>query len=164
MNIQISREALLKPLGHVVSVIERRQALPILANVAMSVSGDVLQLTGTDLEIELVATTAMTSAASEGAVTLPGRKLYDICRALPAEAMVGITQEGDKAHIKSGKSRFTLVTLPAADFPSVEGGSWQMEISVAQGDFKQVIDRTHFCMAHQDVRYYLNATLKRRMR
>jgi DNA polymerase-3 subunit beta len=159
MNIKISREALLKPLGHVVSVIERRQALPILANVAMSVREGVVQLTGTDLEIELVATTAMSSAASEGAMTLPGRKLYDICRALPPEATVEITQEGDKAQIKSGKSRFTLVTLPAADFPSVEGGSWQMELSVPQGELKQVIDRTHFCMAHQDVRYYLNGLL-----
>lgn len=158
MHIHISREELLKPLGHVVAVIERRQALPILANVAMSVSDGVVRLTGTDLEIELVATTA-TTTASEGAMTLPGRKLYDICRALPAEATVEITQAGDRAQIKSGKSRFTLATLPASEFPSVEGGSWQMELPVPQAGLKQLIDRTHFCMAHQDVRYYLNGLL-----
>lgn len=158
MHIHISREELLKPLAHVVAVIERRQALPILANVAMSVNDGVLRLTGTDLEIELVATTA-TSTSSAGAMTVPGRKLYDICRALPPEAMVEIRQEGDKAQIKSGKSRFTLTTLPAADFPSVEGGGWQAELRVDQQDLKQVIDRTHFCMAHQDVRYYLNGLL-----
>lgn len=158
MHIQISREELLKPLTHVVAVIERRQALPILANVAMSINDGVMQLTGTDLEIELVATTR-TSASSAGAVTVPGRKLYDICRALPPEAMVEVTQEGDKAQIKSGKSRFTLTTLPAADFPSVEGGAWETELQVRQHDLKQVIDRTHFCMAHQDVRYYLNGLL-----
>jgi DNA polymerase-3 subunit beta len=159
MHIQISREELLKPLGHVVAVIERRQALPILANVAMRVNDGAIQLTGTDLEIELVATTSATSAVNDGAMTVPGRKLYDICRALPAEATVEIKQEGDKAHIKSGKSRFVLATLPAADFPSVEGGTWQIELSIPQGDLKQVIDRTHFCMAHQDVRYYLNGLL-----
>ena len=158
MHIQISREQLLKPLNHVVAVIERRQALPILANVAVSVHDGVVQLTGTDLEIELVATTAI-DTSSTGAMTLPGRKLYDICRALPAEAVVEIQQDGDKAHIKSGKSRFTLTTLPAGDFPNVEGGEWQTKLEVHQQDLKQVIDRTHFCMAHQDVRYYLNGLL-----
>lgn len=158
MHIQISREELLKPLSHVVGVIERRQALPILTNVAMSVKAGVLQLTGTDLEIELVATTA-TNATSEGATTVPGRKLYDICRALPAAAKIDIKQDGDKASIKSGKSRFTLTTLPAADFPNVEGGSWDIQLSLTQQDLKQVVDRTQFCMAHQDVRYYLNGLL-----
>ena len=158
MHIQISREDLLKPLGHVVAVIERRQALPILANVAMSAHAGVMQLTGTDLEIELVAT-AKLNATSEGEVTVPGRKLYDICRALPAEAVVEIKQEGDRAHVKSGKSRFTLTTLPIVDFPNVEGGSWEMETALRQEDLKQVIDRTCFCMAHQDVRYYLNGLL-----
>lgn len=158
MHIEISREQLLKPLTHVVAVIERRQALPILANVAMSVNDGVVQLTGTDLEIELVATTTAGTGTS-GTTTLPGRKLYDICRALPAEAVVEIKQEGEKAYVKSGKSRFTLSTLPAADFPSVEGGTWQIDLQVRQQDLKQVIDQTHFCMAHQDVRYYLNGLL-----
>jgi DNA polymerase III subunit beta len=158
MHIQITREELLKPLSHVVAVIERRQALPILANVAMSVKADVLQLTGTDLEIELVATTA-TKVMSEGAMTVPARKLYDICRALPVEATVELRQEGDKASVKSGKSRFTLLTLPAGDFPSIEGGSWGVELRLPQQNLKQVVDRTHFCMAHQDVRYYLNGLL-----
>lgn len=158
MHIQISREELLRPLSHIVAVIERRQALPILANVAMSVKAGVLQLTGTDLEIELVATTA-TKAVSEGTMTVPARKLYDICRALPVEATVELKQEGDKASVKSGKSRFTLLTLPAGDFPSIDGGSWEIELRLPQQNLKQVVDRTHFCMAHQDVRYYLNGLL-----
>jgi DNA polymerase-3 subunit beta len=97
--------------------------------------------------------------SAEGEVTVPARKLYDICRALPAEAMLEVTAQEGRAVVRSGKSRFTLTTLPASEFPSVEAGRWDVDFTVVEGDLKQVLDRTHFCMAHQDVRYYLNGLL-----
>ena len=158
MHVQLSREELLKPLSHVAAVVERRQTLPILSNVLLSMHEGQLRLTGTDLEIELVAGVPLTAKA-EGAITVPARKLYDICRALPAQAELDIRVEGAKARIQSGRSRFTLATLPAAEFPSVEGGEWQQQAEVAQQELKRLLDQTHFCMAHQDVRYYLNGLL-----
>ncbi len=158
MHIQLSREELLKPLSHVAGVVERRQTLPILSNVLLRTEDGRLRLTGTDLEIELVAEIRL-ATKQEGAVTLPARKLYDICRALPAQAELEIAADGDKARVRSGRSRFTLATLPATEFPSVEGGDWQERIEVSQHELKRLLDRTHFCMAHQDVRYYLNGLL-----
>ncbi|MFQ5938233.1 MAG: DNA polymerase III subunit beta, partial [Acidiferrobacterales bacterium] len=134
------------------------QTLPILSNVLMRVEDSKLWLTGTDLEIELVATVGLDKDA-EGAMTVPARKLYDICRALPAEAMLDVRQDGNKAVVRSGSSRFTLMTLPVEDFPTVEAGQWDLEVGVAQHELKRLVDRTHFCMAQQDVRYYLNGLL-----
>lgn len=158
MHIRLSREELLKPLSHVAAVVERRQTLPILSNVLLRMQDGQLRLTGTDLEIELVAGVALTPR-EEGAITVPARKLYDICRALPPQAELEISVDGQKARIKSGRSRFTLATLPAGEFPSVEGGDWQQHFEVGQQEFKRLLDQTHFCMAHQDVRYYLNGLL-----
>ncbi len=148
----------MKPLSHVAAVVERRQTLPILSNLLLSMHEGQLRLTGTDLEIELVAGVPLTAKA-EGAITVPARKLYDICRALPAQAELDIRVEGTKARIQSGRSRFTLATLPAGEFPSVEGGEWQQQVEVSQQELKRLLDQTHFCMAHQDVRYYLNGLL-----
>lgn len=158
MHIHLSREELLKPLSHVAGVVERRQTLPILSNVLLRTQGGQLQLTGTDLEIELVAQIRL-AAKEEGAVTVPARKLYDICRALPAQAELEIAADGDKVKVRSGRSRFTLATLPAGEFPSVEGGEWQERVEISQQELKRLLERTHFCMAHQDVRYYLNGLL-----
>ncbi len=159
MQITIRREQLLKPLGHVTRVVERRQTLPILSHVRLRVEEEgVLELTGTDLEIELVAM-AEAQVGESGAMTVPARKLFDICRALPAEAVLEIAQQGERAVLRSGKSRFALGTLPAADFPVVDVGGWDLEIEIGQGMLKRLVDRTHFCMAHQDVRYYLNGML-----
>jgi DNA polymerase-3 subunit beta len=158
MHIHITREELLKPLSYIAGVVERRQTLPILSNVLLRMEDGQLQLTGTDLEIELVAGIKL-AANEQGAVTVPARKLYDICRALPTQAELEINIEGEKAKIRSGRSRFTLATLPAAEFPSVEGGEWKERVEVGQQALKRLLDRTHFCMAHQDVRYYLNGLL-----
>ncbi len=158
MHIEIGREELLRPLSHVTAVVERRQTLPILSNVLLRVEAGKLELTGTDLEIELVAA-VRPQRAGDGAVTVPARKLYDICRALPAEVAISIRQEGQKVVVQSGRSRFSLATLEVTDFPNVEAGGWELELSVAQGALKHVLERTQFCMAHQDVRYYLNGLL-----
>ncbi|GMQ89928.1 MAG: DNA polymerase III subunit beta [Gammaproteobacteria bacterium] len=158
MELTIAREELLKPLSYVAGVVERRQTLPVLSNVLLCVQGTALELTGTDLEVEII-TTAATLAGKDGSMTVPARKLYDICRALPAEAQISITQDGDKVIVRSGKSRFTLLTLPADDFPSVGVEAWDVSFKLRQDALKRLLERTQFCMAHQDVRYYLNGLL-----
>lgn len=157
MQIQLSREALLKPLSLVASVVERRHSLPILANVLLRFTDNTLNLIATDLEVELKATVRATG--HEGEAAIPARKLLDICRALPAEAMVELRLDKGKAVVKSGRSRFTLATLPAGEFPSIETEAWLSQISVPQGVLHALLDATAFCMAQQDVRYYLNGLL-----
>lgn len=158
MHIRFVREELLKPLSYVAGVVERRQTLPILSYLLLAQDGESVELTGTDLEVEVIAK-AKAESSGAGKVTVPARKLLDICRALPAEAVVDIRKEGEKVVVKAGRSRFTLTTLPVADFPNLEAASWDFGVEVIQGDLKQAIEQTHFCMAQQDVRYYLNGLL-----
>ena len=121
MHFTIQREALLKPLQLVAGVVERRQTLPVLSNVLLVVQGQQLSLTGTDLEVELVGRVALEEAAEPGEITVPARKLMDICKSLPADALIDIRVDEQKLIIKAGRSRFTLSTLPANDFPSCRG-------------------------------------------
>lgn len=158
MKFSAGREAILSPLQAVIGVVERRQTMPILANVLVSGRGEDLLLTATDLEVELVAK-AKVSIQQAGEITLPGRKLLDIIRALPEGANVTVSVEGERAIVKSGKSRFTLTTLPASDFPTVEDIKAQQSLKIAQPALKRLLDKTHFSMAQQDVRYYLNGML-----
>lgn len=158
MNFSIQREALLKPLQLMSGIVERRQALPILSNILLSVRNDLLSITGTDIEIELVAEILL-EASSDGEFTLPARKLLDICRTLPDSAMITISVEDERATLRSGKSRFTLSTLPAADFPNMENLISQRNVVLPQRSLKYLIDKTQFAMAQQDVRYYLNGLL-----
>lgn len=158
MKFQIQRETLLKPLQQVIGVVERRQTLPVLGNVLVSASAEGLELTATDLEVELQARVAL-EVEEPGEVTIPARKLFDICRTLPEGVMISITQNDDRVLVQSGRSRFTLSTLPAAEFPVVEQVAGSQQFSVAQQDFKELIERTHFSMAQQDVRYYLNGLM-----
>lgn len=158
MKFSIQREALLKPLQVVNGVVERRQTLPILSNVLLTLGPDSLTLTGTDLEVEIVATVALEGAA-EGEITLPARKLLDICRTLPDGAEIRMQVDGEKAQVRSGRSRYTLATLPAAEYPAIDAIEEPFELSLPQGVLKQLIERTQFAMAQQDVRYYLNGLL-----
>jgi DNA polymerase-3 subunit beta len=158
MKFTSERERILEPLQAVIGVVERRQTMPILANVLLSVKNGRLAITATDLEVELVAGADVT-VQQAGDITVPGRKLLDIVRALPDKVGVTFSLEGDKASVKAGKSRFTLATLPAADFPSIEEINPQLAFSVDQTALKRLIDKTHFSMAQQDVRYYLNGML-----
>jgi len=159
MHFTISREALLKPLQLVAGVVERRQTLPVLSNVLLVVEGQQLSLTGTDLEVELVGRVALEDAAEPGEITVPARKLMDICKSLPADALIDVRLDEQKALIKSGRSRFTLSTLPASDFPTVEEGPGSLNFNVEQGKLRRLIERSGFAMAQQDVRYYLNGML-----
>jgi DNA polymerase-3 subunit beta len=132
--------------------------MPILANVLMVAKDGQLAVTATDLEVELVAH-ADVEIEGAGDVTVPGRKLLDICKALPDGAEVAIGLSGEKLGIKSGRSKFTLMTLPAADFPTVEDINAGQTLSLPQATLCKLLDKTHFSMAQQDVRYYLNGLL-----
>ena len=158
MKLTASREDILTPLQSVIGVVERRQTMPVLANVLLSARDEKLSITGTDLEVELVATSAV-SVQAAGDITVPGRKLLDIFKALPEKTSVTLTTEGDRVSLKGGRSRFTLSTLPAAEFPVVDEINAQQTLTVGQGEFRRLIDKTHFSMAQQDVRYYLNGLL-----
>ena len=159
MKLSIQRETLLHPLQVVSSVVERRQTLPVLSNVLVNCRNNKLTLTGTDLEVEMIAKASLDQEADEGETTLPARKILDICRALPEEAMISLTTDGDKAIIRSGRSRFTLSCLPASDFPNIEPIDSPFEFSISQSALKDLIEQTQFSMAQQDVRYYLNGLM-----
>ncbi len=158
MKFTTDRETLLKPLQSIQGVVERRQTLPILSNLLMSVADDGLAITATDMEVELVAR-ARLKDATDGEITLPARKLIDICRALPPEAKISLAVEGERAIIRSGRSRFTLSTLPSSEYPSADRPADEASVSIQQGALKRLIELSHFAMAHQDVRYYLNGLL-----
>ena len=159
MKFVCSREALLRPLNVVVGVVERRQTLPILANVLLSLVGNKLSLTGTDLEVELLGRVDLEEPGQDGDITVPARKLTDICKSLPEGSRLEISQDEQKLIVKSGRSRFSLATLSADDFPNVDEDAEQSEFSISQSQLKRLIDRTSFAMAQQDVRYYLNGML-----
>ena len=159
MKFVISRDALLKPLNLVAGVVERRQTLPILANVLLVLDGDHLSLTGTDLEVELVGRVRLASAGDSGELTVPARKLVDICKSLPEGSDIEFSAQDGKVTVKSGRSRFTLSTLPAREFPNVEDSLGTHQLTIKQGQLKRLIERTGFAMAQQDVRYYLNGML-----
>jgi DNA polymerase-3 subunit beta len=158
MKIIAKREAILGPLQAVIGVVERRQTMPILTNVLLSAKGGRLAVTATDLEVELVATSEV-DVQRAGDVTVPGRKLLDICRALPEGVEINLTLEGERMVVRARKSRFTLTTLPAAEFPTVDEINAQQTLKVPQKEFKRLLEKTHFSMAQQDVRYYLNGML-----
>jgi DNA polymerase-3 subunit beta len=159
MKFSLSREALLNPLQLVVGVVERRQTLPILSNVLLSLEGNLLSMTGTDLEVEIKGSTEVVSSGEAGEVTVSARKFLDICRSLPDGAQVDFSSSEGKAQIVSGRSRFSLATLPANEFPSVDEGEQNVEFSVSGSMIRGLIDSTSFAMAQQDVRYYLNGML-----
>lgn len=158
MEFSIQREALLKPLNQVIGVVERRQTLPILANVLATLESGTLALVGTDLEIEMLAHTAV-EGSDQLEITIPARKMFDICRALPDGAKLEIKLSNDRVSIKAGKSRFTLATLPASDFPQIDNLVILEKFALKEKVLKQLMDRTSFAMANQDVRYYLNGLL-----
>jgi DNA polymerase-3 subunit beta len=158
MKFSATREAILKPLQTVVGVVERRQTMPILSNVLLAVEKGRLRVTATDLEVEMVAEAAVEST-SDGDVTVPGRKLHEICRAVPEGTSVEVALNGERLTVKAGRSRFTLSTLRAADFPVVEEIAAKQTLRLARSDLRSLIQKTHFSMAQQDVRYYLNGLL-----
>jgi DNA polymerase-3 subunit beta len=158
MKFSGTREQILLPLQGVIGVVERKQTMPILANVLLSAKGTTLSMTGTDLEVELVAS-GQIDVQQPGDITVPGRKLLEIIRALSEDAKITLVVDGDKVKITAGRSRFVLSSLPGTEFPVVENVSAQQKLVLPQAEFSRLIAKTHFSMAQQDVRYYLNGTL-----
>lgn len=156
MKFGISREKLLQPLTLVSGAVERRHTLPILSNVLIKVEDGFLWLTGTDLEVELISSVKLEGDVEDGEVTVPAKKLFDICRSLSNEATVKFVNDGNKVVLKSGRSKYSLSTLPAEDYPNLEDWEGEIEFELSQKNLRSLIENTHFSMAQQDVRYYLN--------
>ncbi len=161
MKFIINREQILNPLQQIVSVIEKRQTMPILSNVLMAIKHGSLTLTGTDLEIQIIAKIDADQIESVGVMTLPARKFLDICRLLPVQADIKIEQQGqdDKIKISSGRSRFSLSSLPAENYPEFVETVFEHQFVISSGKLKNALEKTVFCMANQDVRFYLNGLL-----
>lgn len=158
MKFKIQRDHLFNALQQIIGAVEKRQTMPALSNVLIKATSDSLSLTTTDLEIEFVIHLNLL-IDEPGEITLPARKLLDICKALPAESEIDIAISDEKAIVRSGRSRFSLVTLPAADFPSLDDINAGSEFELPQKTLKDIIDKTSFSMAQQDVRYYLNGLM-----
>src|SRR5690242_10766397 len=158
--IQVERNLLLTPLQAVSGVVERRHTLPILSNVLLEVGDGALSLTATDLEIQ-VASQAQTDAVGEKQVTtVSARKLHDILRSLPDSAVIALDFQEKRMQVKAGKSKFSLQTLPAADFPKISpGGNRTARCELPQGQLKRLLALVQYAMAQQDIRYYLNGLL-----
>lgn len=156
MDITVQREALLKPLQAISGVVEKKQTLPILSNVLLTIKDNDLLLTGTDLEIELVGFVRLESKIKEGATTVSARKLFDICRTLPENSLIKASLENNHLVIRAGDSCFKLNTLSPQDFPSLEETEYTSELILKQTHLKNLLTRTYFAMGQQDVRHYLN--------
>ena len=158
MQLSIERESLLKPLQQIIGAVERRQTMPALSNLLLRGNDQGLSITATDLEVELVASLDTTLSDSSD-TTIPARKLLDICRSLPDQAKLEINSSNEKIKVSSGRSRFTLATLPAEDFPTIDDLELDASVVISENDLRSLIEKTAFAMAQQDVRYYLNGML-----
>lgn len=160
MKFTVTRDVLLKPLQVVSGAVEKRQTLPILANVLVQVDDNKLLLSATDTEIELVAKIDLEEQAEVcGESTLPAKKLIDICRSLPVDVHMNFHFDESRCLVKAAKSKFSLAVLSAEDYPKLEEEAGNTEFSIGKSDFEHLLSATYFSMAQQDVRYYLNGLL-----
>ncbi|TXJ02904.1 MAG: DNA polymerase III subunit beta [Acinetobacter sp.] len=163
MRLKIAKESLINVLSQVVGVVERRHTLNILSNVKIQTTQQALTITGSDLEVEMVASTTLADGAclEAGETTVPARKLVEICKSLPTAALIDLhITEDQRCILKSGNSRFVLGTLPAEDYPLLSTDNSQgTQVQVTQRELKRLFEKTAFAMAVQDVRFYLTGTL-----
>ena len=163
MRLKIAKESLINVLSQVVGVVERRHTLNILSNVKIQTTQQALTITGSDLEVEMVASTTLADGAclEAGETTLPARKLVEICKSLRTAALIDLhITEDQRCILKSGNSRFVLGTLPAEDYPLLSTDNSQgTQVQVTQRELKRLFEKTAFAMAVQDVRFYLTGTL-----
>ena len=158
--LKAAQEQLLSALQSVAGIVERRQTLPILANVLVRKTGPHIELTTSDLEIQVCTKAELGGDDESLSITVGARKLIDILRALPADQTVTLTAKGAKLTLTGGKSRFTLQTLPADDFPLVnQAADFGPAFAVPQKTLRGLINQVHFAMAVHDIRYYLNGIL-----
>ena len=157
--MKINREVLLKPLSNVTGIVERRHTLPILSNLLLEAKNNTIQLTTTDLEMQ-ISLTIQADLQEELSTTISAKKFLDICRSLPDAIDIDLMSKDSRMTVKAGKSRFNLQTLPAADYPvmtKVSGES--IQIQLPQLELKRLLKQVEFAMAQQDIRYYLNGLL-----
>ena len=158
--IKAKRDELLAPLAAVSGIIERRHTLPILSNVLIDGSGDALSFLATDIEIQISARSALAGSRETRALTVGARKLLDILRALPDDAEVTLQPQDKRLQVKAGRSRFTLQTLPAEDFPKLAKAAGEVaRFAVPQKALRRLLGLVQYAMAQQDIRYYLNGLL-----
>jgi DNA polymerase-3 subunit beta len=157
MKVTVERAELLKSLGHVHRVVERRNTIPILANVLIKAERSKLSFKATDLDLEITDSIAA-EVGPGGSTTVPAHMFYDIVRKLPDGAQIVLEASGDRAvlAIRAGRSRFTLQTLPESDFPDLAAGDMVNTFKLAAGDLKRLIDKTQFAISTEETRYYLN--------
>ncbi len=146
------------PLQRIVAVIEKRQTMPVLSNVLLVVNDHLLTITGTDLEVQLVSRIALDDPDS-GTITVPARKLLDICKLLPKGSEIKFDLQDDKLKVTSGKSRFYLSTISADCYPEFSDVAYDHQFTISAGNLKTMLDKTAFSMANQDVRFYLNGLI-----
>ncbi len=157
MKVTIERSVLAKALGHVQSVVERRNTIPILSNVLLQAEGIGLMLTATDLDIEIVEE-APADITQKGATTVSAAYLFEIVKRLPDGAQVGLELIGEKnsLQVTAGRSRFTLAVLPEQDFPTLATAEYETEFSIAKAELRRLLDKARFAMSQEETRYYLN--------
>jgi DNA polymerase-3 subunit beta len=157
MKVTVERSELLKSLGHVHRVVERRNTIPILANVLLQADRSKLALKATDLDVEVTDTIAA-EVGPAGSTTVPAHMFFDIVRKLPEGAQIILESSGDRAAlaIRAGRSRFTLQTLPESDFPDLAPGDMTHKFTLRAADLKRLIDKTQFAISTEETRYYLN--------
>ena len=157
MKVTVERAELLKSLGHVHRVVERRNTIPILGNVLMRAEKSALNLKATDLDLEVIETIAA-EVSPGGSTTVPAHMFYEIVRKLPDGSQVVLEASGDRAmmSIRAGRSRFTLQTLPESDFPDLAAGDMTHKFKIPATELKRLLDKTHFAISTEETRYYLN--------
>jgi DNA polymerase III subunit beta len=157
MKVTVERSALLKCLGHVHRVVERRNTIPILANVLIRGENAKLAVKATDLDLEVIETIAA-EVAGPGATTVPAHMIYDIVRKLPEGAQVVLDASGERGSLtlRAGRAQFSLQTLPESDFPDLAAGDMTHRFAVSAKDLKRLIDKTQFAISTEETRYYLN--------
>lgn len=157
MELTIERGVLLRSLGHVQSVVERRNTIPILSNVLIDAGDGKVSFTATDLDLAIV-DTVEASVSQPGATTVSAHTLYDIVRKLPEGAQVelGLDADGGRIRLSAGRSKFTLSCLPRDDFPIMSEGDLPHRFDISAADLKRLIDKTRFAVSTEETRYYLN--------
>ena len=159
MKFKIEQNQLVGPLQLVSGAVEKRQTLPVLSNLLLKVEDGILTITATDLEIEMSANIQLKGESLDGDITVPARKLVDICRSLSSDKEITFNLEENRLKLSSARNKFSLSTIPAQEFPNIEDTVFTTKFEIFSSQLKSLIEKTQFAMAQQDVRYYLNGML-----
>ena len=159
MKFSVNKDNLVNPVQMVSGAVEKRQTLPVLANLLLKVDSGKLTITATDLEVEMSVNVNLEGEYIEGDTTVPARKFLDICKSLSGDNPIQIVLDENKLRLSSGRSRFSLSTISAQEFPNIEEAVFDNELTINSQQLKVLFEKTQFAMAHQDVRYYLNGML-----